>query len=211
MSGEIGDILSVDFHWLLNTLHGADYFRRWHSQKSSSGGLMVHKATHHFDLVNWWLGGVPVQVFATGKREFYSPAMAQRLGLSSHHERCRTCPEKERCTFFFDLADNANLKALYLDQEHHDRYYRDQCVFRPRRHFPDRAGARQICACVQPVRRRVLDCGGHRSQPLLPDRATGEDRGSRHRPARAQLRAHANTSGCRAHAAGNHDVPDNLR
>jgi predicted dehydrogenase len=131
MSGEVGDILSVDFHWLLNTMHGADYFRRWHSQKRNSGGLMVHKATHHFDLVNWWLGAVPVQVFATGKREFYTPTMARRLGLASHHERCRTCPEKERCTFFFDLAGNANLKALYLDQEHHDRYYRDQCVFRP--------------------------------------------------------------------------------
>ncbi len=52
MSGEIGEILSVDFHWMLNTFHGADYFRRWHSQKKYSGGLMVHKATHHFDLVN---------------------------------------------------------------------------------------------------------------------------------------------------------------
>ena len=59
MSGAIGDVLSVDFHWLLNTLHGADYFRRWHSQKEISGGLMIHKATHHFDLVNWWLGSEP--------------------------------------------------------------------------------------------------------------------------------------------------------
>jgi predicted dehydrogenase len=60
MSGEIGDVLSVDFHWLLNTVHGADYFRRWHSNKAISGGLMVHKATHHFDLVNWWLSDMPV-------------------------------------------------------------------------------------------------------------------------------------------------------
>ena len=131
MSGEIGDILSVDFNWLLNTMHGADYFRRWHSQKRNSGGLMIHKATHHFDLVNWWLGAVPAQVFASGKREFYTPEMAQRLGLQSHHERCRTCPEKQQCGFFFDLAANPNLKALYLDQEHHDGYFRDQCVFRP--------------------------------------------------------------------------------
>jgi predicted dehydrogenase len=130
MSGEIGDILSVDFHWLLNTMHGADYFRRWHSQKRNSGGLMVHKATHHFDLVNWWLGAMPEQVFATGKREYYTPLMAKRMGLQNYHQRCRTCPEKETCTFFFDLARNAELKALYLDQEHHDGYFRDQCVFR---------------------------------------------------------------------------------
>jgi predicted dehydrogenase len=52
MAGTIGDVLSVDFHWMLNTLHGADYFRRWHSRKEFSNGLMCHKATHHFDLVN---------------------------------------------------------------------------------------------------------------------------------------------------------------
>jgi predicted dehydrogenase len=132
MAGEIGDVLSVDFHWMLNTSHGADYFRRWHGQKKNSGGLMIHKASHHFDLVNWWLGARPVSVYATGKREFYTPAMARRFGLKSHHERCHTCPEQEQCGFYFSLADNPSLKALYLDQEKHDGYHRDQCVFAPR-------------------------------------------------------------------------------
>jgi predicted dehydrogenase len=131
MSNAIGDVMSVDFHWLLNTLHGADYFRRWHSQKEISGGLMVHKATHHFDLVNWWLGSDPQTVIAYGKREFYTPKMAQRMGLQSHHERCRTCPEKDKCTFYLDLAADQNFKELYLDNEKHDGYFRDRCVFRP--------------------------------------------------------------------------------
>lgn len=131
MSGVIGDVLSVDFHWMLNTRHGADYFRRWHSQKRLSGGLMVHKATHHFDLVNWWLSAVPVKVHATGKREFYTPKMAKRLGLASHHERCHTCPEKGRCAFELSLAANPNFKRLYLDNEQYDGYFRDRCVFRP--------------------------------------------------------------------------------
>jgi predicted dehydrogenase len=131
MSGEIGEVLSVDFHWLLNTHHGADYFRRWHAQKRNSGGLFVHKSTHHFDLVNWWLGAVPVSVLATAKREFYTPEMARRMGLSGPHERCRTCPEKDRCGFYLDLEANAVLKALYLDNEVHDGYWRDRCVFRP--------------------------------------------------------------------------------
>ncbi len=131
MSGAIGDLLSVDFHWLLNTHHGADYFRRWHANKRYSGGLMVHKSTHHFDLVNWWLSAIPVSVMGTGKRDFYTPAMAQRLGLESHHERCLTCPEKADCSFHMDLAANRGLKALYLDNEQYDGYYRDRCVFRP--------------------------------------------------------------------------------
>jgi predicted dehydrogenase len=132
MSGAIGEVRSVDFQWLLNTHHGADYFRRWHGEKKNSGGLMIHKATHHFDLVNWWLGAVPRTVTATGKREFYTPEMAKRFGLTSHHERCHTCPEQEKCGFFMSLAADAKLKSLYLDQEHHDGYFRDRCVFHPR-------------------------------------------------------------------------------
>ena len=131
MSGEIGDVLSVDFHWLLNTHHGADYFRRWHAQKENSGGLFVHKATHHFDLVNWWLGAMPESVLATGKRQFYTPAMARRMGLGGPHQRCRTCPEKDRCGFHLDLEASPRLKALYLDHEKQDGYVRDLCVFRP--------------------------------------------------------------------------------
>ena len=131
MSGVIGEVLSADFHWMLDTQHGADYFRRWHSHKADSGGLMVHKATHHFDLVNWWLSAVPVSVTATGKREFYTPQMAKRLGLQSHHERCHTCPESDRCTFFLDLTANKGFKELYLDNEKYDGYFRDRCVWRP--------------------------------------------------------------------------------
>jgi predicted dehydrogenase len=130
MSGVIGEVLSVDFHWLLNTQHGADYFRRWHSNKKMSGGLFVHKATHHFDLVNWWLGVTPVSVMATGKREFYTPAMAKRMGLSGPHERCATCPEKVRCGFYMDLGAVPTHKTLYMDCEKYDGYFRDQCVWR---------------------------------------------------------------------------------
>ncbi|MBN1591601.1 MAG: Gfo/Idh/MocA family oxidoreductase [Pirellulales bacterium] len=131
MSGAIGEVLSVDFHWLLNTFHGADYFRRWHSQKKFSGGLMVHKATHHFDLVNWWLSSIPVSVMAKGKREFYVPETAKRMGLDSHHERCLTCPEKKKCGFELDLKRSRNHRALYLENEKFDGYFRDRCVFRP--------------------------------------------------------------------------------
>jgi predicted dehydrogenase len=129
MGGIVGDVLSVDFHWLLNTHHGADYFRRWHRQKKFSQGLMLHKATHHFDLANWWLGAVPTEVFATGKRDFYTPTMAKRMGLSGAHDRCLTCPEKEKCGFYLDLASNKALKELYLDNEKYDNYHRDQCVW----------------------------------------------------------------------------------
>lgn len=69
---ELGcDVISVHFEWMMNTKHGADYFRRWHRDKKNSGGLMVHKSTHHFDLVNWWLDDTTCEVFGMGRLAFY--------------------------------------------------------------------------------------------------------------------------------------------
>jgi predicted dehydrogenase len=130
-SGVIGKILSVEFRWLLNTRHGADYFRRWHRNKEFSGGLMVHKATHHFDAVNWWINSVPAFVSATGTRQFYTPAQADRYGLTKRGPRCHGCPEAGRCPYFMDIEKNAYLKRMYFDQEGHDGYLRDQCIFSP--------------------------------------------------------------------------------
>jgi len=129
MSGVIGEVLSVDFHWLLDVHHGADYFRRWHRRKENSGGLIVHKATHHFDLVNWWLSTVPDSVYATGHRRFYLPATAERYGLARRTDRCHTCPESERCPFHISLKDTERHRRLYLECEEYDGYHRDACVF----------------------------------------------------------------------------------
>ena len=57
--------------------------------------------------------------------------MAKRFGLTGPHERCLTCPEKDKCGFYLDLAANPGLKTVYLDNEKHDGYFRDRCVFRP--------------------------------------------------------------------------------
>ena len=128
-AGVIGEVLSVNFQWLLDTRHGADYFRRWHRNKENSGGLMVHKSTHHFDLVNWWLSTVPETVYASGRRAFYLPETADRYGLKNRGERCHECAESSRCPFFLDMAGNESLKELYLDNETYDGYLRDRCVF----------------------------------------------------------------------------------
>ena len=129
LSGVIGKILSVNFEWLLNTTHGADYFRRWHRHKENSGGLVVHKATHHFDLVNWWLSTAPVKVYAAGKRSFYNADQARRYGLESHGERCQSCSLKDKCNFYLDISSIEDMRKLYLENEQYDGYLRDRCVF----------------------------------------------------------------------------------
>lgn len=129
MSGAIGKVTAVSFRWFLDRVHGADYFRRWHRYKDRSGGLLVHKATHHFDLVNWWLGSSPVTVTAHGRRAFYTPETAKVLGLAEHGPRCHGCPVADRCDFMLDLTADEALRELYFEAEGEDDYLRDRCVF----------------------------------------------------------------------------------
>lgn len=126
LSGEIGEVASVDFHYYLNIDHGASYFRRWHGFKQFSGSLLVHKATHHFDLMNWWLAAEPVEVNAYGALRRYGYNGAFR------GERCRTCPHKAKCEFFWDITRDEHLMNLYVRAESEDGYIRDACVFRER-------------------------------------------------------------------------------
>jgi predicted dehydrogenase len=129
MSGIIGPVTAVDFEWRLDTHHGADYFRRWHRNKANSGGLLVHKATHHFDLLNWWLGSTARAVDARGRRVFYRPETADALGLAGRGVRCADCAVFDPCKLRLDVAASRSLTALYAANEGHDGYFRDRCVF----------------------------------------------------------------------------------
>ena len=127
--GAIGTPTAVHFEWLLNTRHGADYYRRWHRNKYNSGGLMVHKATHHFDLVNFWLDTEPETVYALGSLNFYGRAAAEKRGVEKFYYRCYGSPEAKDDPFAIDIASNPTLKALYLDAEADSGYIRDRSVF----------------------------------------------------------------------------------
>ena len=126
--GRVGTVTSVHFEWALDTVHGADYFRRWHRDKSKSGGLFIHKASHHFDLVNWWIQATPVRVFASGALRFYGAENASARGLGARPARGTGASGDP---FALDLASEPRMKELYLDQEHHDGYLRDRDVFDP--------------------------------------------------------------------------------
>ncbi|MDF2668330.1 MAG: oxidoreductase domain protein [Paenibacillus sp.] len=119
----IGDVHHVSLEWFLDRSHGADYFRRWHAQMEHSGGLLVHKSTHHFDMINWWLDSQPEDVHAFGNRVFYGPTRENR-GV-----RCLTCEHKISCEFYFDISKDSFVNRYYLQAEQEDGYFRDQCIF----------------------------------------------------------------------------------
>ncbi|MCJ7842087.1 Gfo/Idh/MocA family oxidoreductase [Lederbergia sp. NSJ-179] len=127
--GVIGDVHSVHFEWALDTQHGADYFRRWHRNKRNSGGLLVHKATHHFDLVNFWLNSAPETVYASGGLRFYGRENAEARGVTNFYQRAHGNEYAKDDPFAIDLEANEHLKSMYLEAEKEDGYQRDQSVF----------------------------------------------------------------------------------
>jgi predicted dehydrogenase len=135
-SGAIGKVRHVNLEYLLNTSHGADYFRRWHSDKKMSGGLLVHKATHHFDLVNWWIDAIPERVFAQGGLVFYGRENAVRRGDAAFTQYPRyrgMAVNGDPFAYDFShslLQDQAYEEHIYLDAEKETGYIRDRNVFR---------------------------------------------------------------------------------
>ncbi|MBX3051372.1 MAG: Gfo/Idh/MocA family oxidoreductase [Caldilineaceae bacterium] len=129
MNGVIGSPKAVDFEWVLDTRHGADYFRRWHREKDKSGGLLVHKATHHFDLINWWIASYPKRVFAMGDLQFYGRKNAEARGEHYDYDRYTGVEAAADDPFALRLDDNPSLRGLYLEAEKDSGYLRDRNVF----------------------------------------------------------------------------------
>jgi predicted dehydrogenase len=143
-SGIVGTITSVHFEWALSTCHGADYFRRWHRDKSNSGGLLVHKSTHHFDLVNWWLDSEPDTVFAMGALRFYGKANAEERNEEYTYFRTRNVEAAKNDPFRYIGPQDPHWKdvfdSIYFGSEKEDDYFRDLNVFNDGINIEDNMG-----------------------------------------------------------------------
>jgi len=124
-NGTIGKVLHITFSETLDRYHGADFFRRWHRFLENSGGLMIHKASHHFDLMNWLSESIPETVTAQGRLAFYGK------NGPYNGKRCSECSHSSECDFHADVFDDKRLNALYAVPESVDHYFRDGCVFDP--------------------------------------------------------------------------------
>ncbi|GAE34794.1 putative oxidoreductase protein [Halalkalibacter akibai JCM 9157] len=134
LEGKIGRVTSIDLNWYIDTYHGASYFKRWNRKREFSGGLSVHKSTHHFDLVNWWIDQLPEEVFAYGALNYYGKE--GELNPSPVDNRyCGTCPEKRACDYYTrwsNRTDSVSVRDDHIKAESKETYrnYRpDACIF----------------------------------------------------------------------------------
>lgn len=118
--GYIGVPQTINYNWNIDLQHGAEYFRRWHSNKEKSGGLIVHKSCHHFDLLNWWLEDIPSKVSSTATTKFFTSD-------HDHNRNCRSC--NLNCSYRINLRRQPLIQKMYFDAENEDGYIRDKCIF----------------------------------------------------------------------------------
>ena len=117
---EIGVPRSIIYNWNIDIQHGSEYFRRWHSDQEKSGGLLVHKSCHHFDLLNWWLEDLPYYVSSVATTEFYR-------SNRKYAQNCRSCDLD--CSLRINTEKQSMIKKMYFDVESEDGYIRDKCIY----------------------------------------------------------------------------------
>lgn len=124
-SGAIGRPLAINYIYSLNTKHGGEYYMRWHRMMKNSGGMLVHKSTHHFDIANWLFDDEPVSVTAQATRQYYG------MDDRPHGERCSGCEYGASCLSYGDYSESEMAQSLYFGEaERVDGYVRDHCVFK---------------------------------------------------------------------------------
>lgn len=126
-SGAIGEIKGIFYNEKLDLFHGSSYYRRWNRDKKLSGGLQIHKSSHHFDKINFLLKSKVEWVSATGCLTTYGAANSP-----FHGEKCSTCAHAENCRFYLNYHRNEIYEKLYSNTggEIH-AYTPDNCVFSP--------------------------------------------------------------------------------
>ena len=137
MEGKLGRITNIDLNWYVDIQHGASYFKRWNRLRENSGGLSIHKASHHFDLVNWWIDGIPVEVHAFGDLNYYGPeGITNPRKAEGRH--CGACPDRAACAYVRRWSKRAG--SLTFTDEHlnafnetktqkYSKYRPDCCIF----------------------------------------------------------------------------------
>ncbi|HWJ78916.1 MAG TPA: Gfo/Idh/MocA family oxidoreductase [Niallia sp.] len=138
LEGKIGRVTSVDLNWYIDTYHGASYFKRWNRKREFSGGLSIHKSTHHFDLVNWWIDQQPIEVFAYGGLNYFGKD-GEYNPSSTDNRYCSTCDEKVECSYYMrwsNRRDNLKIKDDHIRADsveksaaNYSQYRPDACIF----------------------------------------------------------------------------------
>ncbi|NLE30479.1 MAG: Gfo/Idh/MocA family oxidoreductase [Phycisphaerae bacterium] len=118
--GTIGKLTTM---WVLHSVaSGSDwYFHDWHASFANTGGLLLQKGSHDFDILNWFAGAQARQISAIGSRDVFGGDEPNDLTCPKCDKRF-TCPERMnddsprvQCAFRkeVDCLDNHLVQIVY--------------------------------------------------------------------------------------------------
>jgi predicted dehydrogenase len=121
-SGIIGEVKTG---WVLHSVGaGSDwYFHDWHGTMANTGGLLLQKGSHDFDIINWVVDSKIKRIAAFGSQDFFG-------GDKPNELVCQNCEERNRCSeaiqdrsISWRRPDGNQAEVLY-------NQWRNQCVYR---------------------------------------------------------------------------------
>ena len=130
-AGAIGNILFLQYTEMMDYAHGGSFFMRFHRDVENSGGMLVTKACHDFDLISHLLNARPEKLFSVQHKRMFGK------GGSGARERCQTCDRTKECDWDRmktrkGRAAKRDYAKVYLDDDKvtTDGYQLDLCCWR---------------------------------------------------------------------------------
>ncbi len=121
-SGVIGEVKTG---WVLHSVGaGSDwYFHDWHGTMANTGGLLLQKGSHDFDIINWVVDSKIKRIAAFGSQDFFG-------GNKPNDLVCQKCEERNNCS---EAIQDRNISWKRPDGNQTEVLYnqwRNQCVYR---------------------------------------------------------------------------------
>lgn len=121
-SGIIGEVKTG---WVLHSVGSSSdwFFHDWHGKMENTGGLLLQKGCHDFDIINWVVKSNAKKIVATGSKDFF-------IGEKHNTLICQECIEKNTCS---EAIIDKEINLEQIDSGKLDVFYnqwRNQCSFR---------------------------------------------------------------------------------
>ncbi|MBL4935882.1 Gfo/Idh/MocA family oxidoreductase [Clostridium sp. YIM B02515] len=89
-SGIIGEVKSG---WVLHSVGTSSewFFHDWHCKMENTGGLLIQKGSHDFDIINWIANSKVKKIAAMGSLDFFG-------GNNLNELECQNCKDRSRCS-----------------------------------------------------------------------------------------------------------------
>ncbi|HRU05774.1 MAG TPA: Gfo/Idh/MocA family oxidoreductase, partial [Candidatus Brocadiia bacterium] len=130
-SGRLGKPLYIHYVETLTNQHGGSFYMRFHRDVKNSGGMLVTKACHDFDMIGHLLGARPQRVFSSQHNMFFGKGGPQA------RQDCRSCDRTADCEWDRLRTQRSRAAKRKYAQEWTDAdkvttdgYCPDACVWR---------------------------------------------------------------------------------